>query len=313
MIEGGRIPSISRLQSEAILQVTRRCRSEQFSSSSLMGQGKVADPRHAAAGGRGGRRIPGIVTSRGERAGDQAAEVNPTIQRRMKARRQAKRLPVRGRHREARVRSLEGRVPRLLRGLLAHGEGPKQHNRAREISRGARDVYVCADLTHWLISTQVRAGAGGRPRHVAAVLPRNENSTRPTEACTDPRLEVNKTMIRTKGWCPTPEELKDMMLTGLPAAAGCEGYPADCYTSCYDKCLAVGYTDAFCQCKRRLRPDEGQLFRPRARRRRPRAAVPRRDRRSQRPKGAVQLLGARARARNKLRGASSPLPLVHSD
>jgi hypothetical protein len=74
----------------------------------------------------------------------------------------------------------------------------------------------------------------------------DENSTRPTEACTDPRLEVNETMIRTRGWCPTPEELKDMMLTDCPPLPGCEGYPADYYTSCYDKCRAVGYDDAYC-------------------------------------------------------------------
>ena len=43
-----------------------------------------------------------------------------------------------------------------------------------------------------------------------------------------------------------------------------------------------------------------------------RAAVPRRDRSSQRPKGAVQLLGG-ARARNKLAGRLFSLPLVHSD
>ena len=54
-------------------------------------------------------------------------------------------------------------------------------------------------------------------------------------------------MIRTKGWCPTPEELKDMMLTDCPPLPGCEGYPEDYYTSCYDKCLKVGYTDEFCQ------------------------------------------------------------------
>ena len=75
----------------------------------------------------------------------------------------------------------------------------------------------------------------------------DENSTRPTEACTDPSLEVNETMIRTKGWCPTPKELKDMMLTDCPPLPGCEGYPDDYYKSCYDKCLAVGYDDAFCQ------------------------------------------------------------------
>ena len=74
----------------------------------------------------------------------------------------------------------------------------------------------------------------------------DENSTRPTEACTDPRLEVNETMIRTRGWCPTPEELKDMMLTDCPPLPGCEGYPADYYTSCYKKCRAVGYDDAYC-------------------------------------------------------------------
>ena len=73
-----------------------------------------------------------------------------------------------------------------------------------------------------------------------------ENSTRPTEACTDPRLEVNETMIRTKGWCPTDKELADMMLTDCPPLPGCEGYPDDYYTSCYDKCRKVGYTDDFC-------------------------------------------------------------------
>ena len=74
---------------------------------------------------------------------------------------------------------------------------------------------------------------------------RSKNSTRPTEACTDPSLEVNKTMIRTKGWCPTPKELKDMMLTDCPPMPGCE--PEDYYTSCYDKCRAVGYEDTYCR------------------------------------------------------------------
>ncbi len=74
----------------------------------------------------------------------------------------------------------------------------------------------------------------------------DENATRPTEACTDPSLEVNETMIRTRGWCPTPEELKDMMLTDCPPLPGCEGYPEDYYTSCYKKCRAVGYDDAYC-------------------------------------------------------------------
>ncbi len=27
----------------------------------------------------------------------------------------------------------------------------------------------------------------------------------------------------------------------------CEGYPDDYYTSCYDKCRKVGYTDDFCR------------------------------------------------------------------
>ena len=53
-------------------------------------------------------------------------------------------------------------------------------------------------------------------------------------------------MIRTKGWCPTDKELADMMLTDCPPLPGCEGYPDDYYTSCYDKCRKVGYTDDFC-------------------------------------------------------------------
>ena len=75
----------------------------------------------------------------------------------------------------------------------------------------------------------------------------DENSTRPTEACTDPNMTVTEDMIRTKGWCPTPKELKDMMLTDCPPLPGCEGYPSDYYTSCYKKCLAVGYTEDFCR------------------------------------------------------------------
>ena len=43
----------------------------------------------------------------------------------------------------------------------------------------------------------------------------------------------------------TPKELKDFMLTDCPPMPGCE--PEDYYTSCYDKCLAVGYTEDFCQ------------------------------------------------------------------
>ena len=34
------------------------------------------------------------------------------------------------------------------------------------------------------------------------------------------------------------------MLTDCPPMPGCE--PEDYYTSCYDKCRAVGYEDAYC-------------------------------------------------------------------
>jgi hypothetical protein len=101
----------------------------------------------------------------------------------------------------------------------------------------------------------------------------------------------------------------------LPAAAGVRGLPGRLLHELLRQVPRGGlHRGLLPGRKRRLRPDEGQLFRwKRVLDDGDRAAVPRRDRSSQRPKGAVQLLSPPVRARNKLAGRLFSLPLVHSD